>query len=264
MSESGINDDLRAALTDFCRLERVVVASDYDGCVSPIQPRPDMAVPNPESLAALQECGTRRGTLAAMVSGRARDDLAAISGAGDGLVLIGSHGAEFDTGFDEPLTEAQSTLLGKIIAEFRSIAAQFAGTSVETKPASTTLHVRNASPEDADAAMALAETGPAGWPGVHVTTGKAVIELAVIATSKGLALDRLRRSFDADAVLYLGDDVTDEKAFAHLHRSDTPGTEAGRDVGIKVGDGETIAQFRIPGTDEVADVLAFVAGHRPV
>ncbi|MFT3661059.1 MAG: trehalose-phosphatase [Gordonia sp. (in: high G+C Gram-positive bacteria)] len=262
MSGHRIGDELRAALRDFCALDRVVVASDYDGCVAPIQPRPDMAVPNPASLAALTECGTRAGTLAAMVSGRARADLAEISGADDGLTLVGSHGAEFEGGFDEPLTVEQGQLLDRIIADFRGIAAQFPGTSVETKPASTTLHFRNASPDDAAAAMTLAETGPAGWRGVHATKGKAVIELAVIETSKGLALDRLRRAFGAEAVLYLGDDVTDEKAFAHLHRRDTVGEPAGRDVGIKVGDGETIAEFRIPGTDQVAEVLEFVAAHR--
>lgn len=262
MSASGISTELRAALADFCTLDRVVVASDYDGCVAPIQPRPDMAVPNPASLTALEACGACDRTLAAMVSGRARADLAAISGAGEGLTLIGSHGAEFESGFDEPLTRDQQALLERIIADFRGIAAQFPGTSVETKPASTTLHVRNATPDDAAAAMVLAETGPAGWHGVHVTKGKAVIELAVIETSKGLALDRLRRTFDADAVLYLGDDVTDEKAFAHLQRRDGVGGHAGKDVGIKVGDGDTLAEFRIPGTDQVASVLEFVAARR--
>lgn len=262
MSASGISTELRAALADFCVLDRVVVASDYDGCVAPIQPRPDMAVPNPASLAALEACGACDRTLAAMVSGRARTDLAEISGAGEGLTLIGSHGAEFESGFDEPLTRDQQALLERIIADFRAIAAQFPGTSVETKPASTTLHVRNATPDDASAAMVLAETGPAGWHGVHVTKGKAVIELAVIETSKGLALDRLRRAFNADAVLYLGDDVTDEKAFAHLQRRDGVGGHAGKDVGIKVGDGDTLAEFRIPGTDQVASVLEFVAARR--
>lgn len=263
MSASDIGDELRLALDEFCALGRVLVASDYDGCIAPIQPRPDMALPNPASLSALIECSQLPDTLTAMVSGRARDDLAKMSGvnrSGDGgpIVLIGSHGAEFESGFDQPLTEPQQALLDRVIAEFRSIAARFDGTSVEVKPASTTLHVRNATPDDAAAAMTLAETGPSGWPGVHATSGKAVIELAVIETSKGLALDRLRESFGADAVLYLGDDVTDEKAFAHLLRRDA----GGADIGIKVGQGDTVAQYRVPGTDEVADVLAYVATHR--
>lgn len=264
MSAHGISDELREALDDFCGLGRVLVASDYDGCIAPIQPRPELAVPNPASLAALRACADLPDTLAAMVSGRARDDLAAMSGAGEPLVLVGSHGAEFDTGFDQPLTADQRALLDRIITEFNSIARRFGGTSVEVKPASTTLHVRNATPDDAETALALANDGPAGWPGVHPTNGKAVIELAVIETSKGLALDRLRAGFDADAVLYLGDDVTDEKAFAHLHRRDgDPGDGRGNDVGVKVGAGKTAAEFRVPGTDDVAAVLEYVAAHRP-
>ena len=264
MSAHGIGDGLREALDDFCSLGRVLVASDYDGCIAPIQPKPELAVPNPDSLAALLACAARPDTLAAMISGRARDDLAAISGAGEPLVLVGSHGAEFDTGFDRPLTPAQRTQLDRIIAEFEAIAGKIPGTSVEIKPASTTLHVRNATPEDADVALQLADDGPAGWHGVHATKGKAVIELAVIETSKGLALDRLRESYGAEAVLYLGDDVTDEKAFAHLRRRDgAPHDGRGKDVGIKVGDGKTAAEFRVPSTDEVAAVLEYVAAHRP-
>ncbi len=265
MSETGddLGDELRRALDEFCALPRVLVASDYDGCLAPIQPRPELAVPDPASRNALLDCATRRDTLVALVSGRARDDLAAMSRVGAPVVLVGSHGAEFEDGFDAPLTVEQQGLLERIIAEFRAITTRFAGTSVEVKPASTTLHVRNATADDAAAAMALAESGPAGWPGMHVTQGKAVIELAVIETSKGAALDRLRESFGADAVLYLGDDVTDEKAFAHLHRRDAADlVGTANDVGIKVGEGPTVAQYRIPGTAQVSTVLEYVAAHR--
>lgn len=124
---------------------------------------------------------------------------------------------------------------------------------VETKPASTVLHVRNASAQDADAALDAARSGPADWTGVQVTEGKSVIELAVIETSKGHAIDALRAKFGADSVIYLGDDVTDEKAFAHLRAGD---------VGIKVGDGDTVAAYRITDTDDVATVLEFVAARR--
>lgn len=260
----GLGDELRRALDDFCSLPRVLVASDYDGCLAPIKPRPDLAVPDPDARNALLDCASRRDTLVALVSGRGRDDLAAMSQAGPPVVLVGSHGAEFEDGFDTPLTDDQQALLDRIVAEFRAISEQFAGTSVEVKPASTTLHVRNATADNAAAALVLAECGPAGWSGVHVTQGKAVIELAVIETSKGAALDRLRKSFGADAVLYLGDDVTDEKAFAHLERRDAADLcDTARDVGIKVGAGPTVAQYRIAGTDQVTDVLAYVAAHRP-
>ncbi|MFT4087336.1 MAG: trehalose-phosphatase [Gordonia sp. (in: high G+C Gram-positive bacteria)] len=249
----ALEPKLCEALAAFCARERVLVASDYDGCIAPIVSRPEDAVPNPASVDALRRCADAPGTLVALVSGRARADLGSLSGVGDPVVLVGSHGAEFDTGFSTPVTDVERALLQRIIDEFTAISRRFPGTSVETKPASTTLHVRNAAPDDASAALELAESGPAGWHGVHVTRGKAVVELAVIETSKGAALDSLRSSFGAEAVLYLGDDVTDEKAFAHLRDGD---------VGIKVGDGHTIAEYRVPTTDDVAAVLASVADAR--
>ena len=251
---TGPGAPLHDVLAPFAALDRVLVASDYDGCVAPIVSRPEDAMPDPRSIAALRAAADLPGTAVALVSGRARADLASLSGLGDPVILVGSHGAEFASGFDEPVTGARQKLLDAIIAEFRSIAARHPGTTVEVKPASTTLHVRNASPADADAALALAAAGPASWDGVHVTHGKAVIELAVIETSKGAALDRLRELTDAQAVLYLGDDVTDEKAFLRLTRDG--------DVSIKVGEGDTDARCRIGGPDDVATVLQTVVSLR--
>ena len=64
--------------------------------------------------------------------------------------------------------------------------------------------------------------------------------------SKGLALDRLRERVAADAVLFAGDDVTDETAFARLR----PG-----DVGVKVGDGDTAAEYRVDAPPDITTLL---------
>lgn len=256
MSVENIPAELRSALVAASSCDRLLLASDYDGCVAPIVSRPQDAAPLPESIAALRAASTVENTWVAVVSGRALADLTQRSGLADdpGIVLVGSHGSEFDTGFEQPITDGQRALLARIVGEFTSIAASFAGVTVETKPISTALHVRNAAPADAEAALVAARRGPASWAGVEVTEGKAVIELAVIATSKGIALDLLRARTGADAVIYLGDDVTDEKAFAHLRH--------GHDVSIKVGAGDTAAQYRIGDPTDVATVLGFVANSR--
>ncbi|MFW0783276.1 trehalose-phosphatase [Gordonia sp. CPCC 206044] len=254
MSANGIPADVRAALPDVARTRRLLVASDYDGCISPLVSRPEDAVPDRASITALEALGALPDTMAAVVSGRERAVLAELSGLTPPVVLVGSHGSEFESGFVTELTDERRALLDRLVGELRSIAADHPGAMVETKPASTTLHVRNATPDDAEAALRLARSGPAGLPGVEVTEGKSIIELAVIETSKGHALDVLRERFGADTVVYLGDDVTDEKAFAHLRDGD---------VGVKVGDGSTIAQYRIDDTDDVATLLeSLVAARR--
>ncbi len=252
MGSTGIPDDLREALQRCAGVEKLLVSSDYDGCIAPIVSRPEDAAPNPDSIAAIVAAGGLDRTDAAVVSGRALADLAERSGlASSDVLLIGSHGSEFESGFDVEITDDDRALLTRIVTEFSSIADDYDGVRVEVKPVSTALHVRNASPEDAEAALVRARSGPASWAGVEATEGKAVIELAVIETSKGQALDLLRAQFGSDAVIYLGDDVTDEKAFAHL--------DAARgDVSIKVGDGDTAAAYRIGDPDDVAAVLGLV------
>lgn len=89
--------------------------------------------------------------------------------------------------------------------------------------------------------------GPCRWDGVQVTEGKAVVELAVVQTDKGRALDVLRHQVGATAAMFFGDDVTDEKVFARL---------SGPDLGVKVGAGDTAAGYRVDSTADVATALA--------
>ena len=71
----------------------------------------------------------------------------------------------------------------------------------------------------------------------------------MIQTDKGQALDILRHQQGASAAVFFGDDVTDEKAFRRLH---------GPDVGVKVGDGETLADYRVESPEDVALALNFL------
>jgi trehalose 6-phosphate phosphatase len=95
--------------------------------------------------------------------------------------------------------------------------------------------------------------GPAAWDGIEATPGKEVLDLSVTRMDKGAALDLLREQVEADAVLFAGDDVTDETAFARLRPSD---------VGVKVGPGETRAEHRVPGPPEMASLLKLLVTAR--
>ena len=101
-------------------------------------------------------------------------------------------------------------------------------------------------------ALAAAWDASAEW-GAHATTGKAVLEFAVISTDKGEAVDILRERHAATAAVFFGDDVTDEKAFQRL-------TDA--DVGVKVGPGSTLAGFRIDTPEDVSEALAYLLERR--
>ncbi|MBY6537398.1 trehalose-phosphatase [Rhodococcus sp. BP-349] len=253
MSAVDLPLDLRRALVGVARVPRLLVASDYDGTMAPFVSDPQKAFPLPESVRALRALAGLDGTQAAVISGRALRDLAILSRLPVEVQLVGSHGSEFDAGFVTELGGEATALLERVVAELRTVASRGANISVETKPASAALHVRNAEPEAGQRALDEVRAGAATWDGVQVTEGKSVIELAVIATDKGQALDILRHQGGASAAVFFGDDVTDEKAFRRLH---------GPDIGVKVGDGESLAGYRVDTLEQVAAALAFLLEER--
>ncbi|MET0698695.1 MAG: trehalose-phosphatase [Mycobacterium sp.] len=241
--------DLTNALRTAARVPHLLVTSDFDGTLAPIVNHPGDARPLPEAAAALRALADLPDTTAALISGRALRDLATLSGLAGPVSLVGSHGAEFDTGFAHQI---DTELLGRIADTLTELVARYPGATVETKPASVALHVRNAQPADGEAALAEARTAGEAWD-AHQTEGKAVLEFAVIATDKGEAIDILRDRNGASAVVFFGDDVTDEKAFRRLRDGD---------VGVKVGPGPTAAGFRVETPDDVAAALAFLVAER--
>ncbi len=244
--------EVLATIEEIVDTPRLLVAVDFDGTLAPIVDDPAAATPTVEAMIALHKLAALPATEVAVISGRAIAKLPTLLG-GDvsDLHLVGSHGAEgvqqgsVGSGV-EILTPAAANRLAELRRVLQQITAEFPSVALELKPAGVAIHLRNADPQDAVVVTKNVEDGPATWPGVHVLRGKKVIELTVISTDKGRALESLRRQYRTTAVIFVGDDVTDEHAFATL-------TEA--DLGVKVGPGSTTARTRIADPDAVADLL---------
>jgi trehalose 6-phosphate phosphatase len=228
---------------------RLLVASDFDGTLAPIVNNPADARPLPGAADALVALAGLPSTTVALVSGRALSMLRELSSMPPTVHLVGSHGAEFDSGFAHDIDQ---DLLARINEELTAIAATRPGVTVELKLASVALHVRNASPADGRDALAAARVAAESWD-AELTEGKAVLEFAVVSTDKGEAIDIIRERDDATAVVFFGDDVTDEKAFARI-RDD--------DVGVKVGPGETFAAYRVGSPEDVEAALTHLLEQR--
>ena len=246
-------DQLDHALEAIAQVPALLVATDYDGTLAAIVDDPAAAVPVRESIVALRALATLGSTHAAVISGRSLADLAALSSLDGQVMLVGSHGSEFDQDFVRSLTRQQVELRQQVLDEMHRIAARDPLFRIEPKPASVAFHYRNVAESVADPAVEELLTGAATWADVRVKTGKKVLELTVVDTSKGEAIDALRHRVGATAVVYFGDDVTDEDAFVRLH---------GPDVSVKVGAGETAATYRISDPTDVARRLARLAGLR--
>jgi trehalose-phosphatase len=248
---------LRAALAELGRTPALLVASDYDGVLAPIVTDPARAYPLPAAIAALGQLAWLPGTTVALVSGRSRADLAALvrpagaAGLPEQVLLVGSHGSELTD--QARLEPDQAALHARIAAALRAIVQDRPGVWLETKPVSLAVHTRPAPAEVGAAVRAAALAGPGRWPGVQVTTGKEIVELSVAVAHKGTALAALRTRTGAGGVLFLGDDVTDENAFAVLKDSD---------VGVKVGPGRTRARFRVPDPPAAVQVLELLYATR--
>lgn len=263
---SAVPEPLRAAVAAFAANAVVVVALDFDGTLAHLADDPQAVAPVPTATTALRALAADDGVVLALVSGRPAGELARLASPPSGTALVGSHGAE--TGHvtgpgvavldDAVLSADERALHERLAGTLAAIAEGRTGVWVEHKPVGLALHTRLADADDAAAATQEALAGPAAWPGTHALHGKDVVEISVRRVSKGEALTRLRDAVAQESggpvpVLYAGDDVTDERAFAVLH----PG-----DVAIKVGAGETLATFRVPDPDALAVVLGKLAAAR--
>jgi trehalose 6-phosphate phosphatase len=231
--------ELGTALPRLAARRPLLVASDYDGVLAPLHDDPSAAVPEPGAAEVLARLAGRDGVTVALVSGRGVADLQETSGLSGPYRFVGSHGAEFDG----PLS---GELAGRRDALAQQLGPEVAGTPgarLEVKPASVAVHVRQVTDRTAAAAL-LDRARELADPALTLKPGKDVLEIAVTDADKGGALQRLRQELGAEAVLYLGDDVTDEDAFGVLGPDD---------LGVKVGPGETVA------TGRVADPAAVVA-----
>ncbi|NUR61165.1 MAG: trehalose-phosphatase [Catenulispora sp.] len=253
MTAGSLPEPVRQAVANIARTSRLLVVCDYDGTLSPIVEDPSQAMPRPESIHALRSLAELPETTVGVISGRALRDLVVLSQLPPAVQLIGSHGAELDAGFAQALDDAAKALRRRLETGLEDLVSDAPGVFLETKPASIAVHVRRAEPAVGESVLDAVRTGPARWEGVHVTEGKAVIELAVVETDKGAALDLLRRRADATAALFAGDDITDEKAFARL---------AGPDVGVKVGRGVSLAPYSVPDTEDLAAMLGYLLAER--
>jgi trehalose 6-phosphate phosphatase len=246
------DDELRVALEDLAHVPNLLVALDFDGVLAPIVPVPSDARALPGAAATVRALAELPGTTVTLVSGRGLADLSAVSGLAAPVRLIGSHGGERDDG-GELLDDDQRALKARLATALADLVDGVPGVVLEDKPAGVAVHVRGAEPDAGARVLDAVRAGPAAWAGVDATEGKAVLDLAVLQVSKGAAIDALRESVGADAVLFVGDDVTDETAFVRLRDGD---------VGVKVGDGDTAAGFRVATPEDVAALLEHLRAAR--
>jgi trehalose 6-phosphate phosphatase len=253
-SGSGVKRGLRDALGTLAATPRLLVALDFDGTLAPEVDDPEKARATPEARAAVERLIALPDTRVALVSGRSLRDLEQVAPFDDAVLLVGSHGIELR--LDDPddvlaLDAGEQEQLDTVGRVLDQIADTLDSVWIEQKPAGYALHTRLATDRHSRVAHLVAVNElKAEAPDAKVRLGKNVIEFSVRSTTKGEAVEHLRRYTRATAVFYAGDDVTDEDAFVALTADD---------LGLKSGDGPTAADHRVGGPADVAAVLSLLA-----
>lgn len=241
---------LLAALHVFAAHKRVLVALDFDGTLAPEVDDPERARALPAAQWAMERLRSLPGTVVALVSGRSLTSLAAVGGLPDDTPLIGSHGLEVRFAAGDVLPAVDDDDRERVRAlrsRLQPLVAATEGAWIEDKPAGLAVHTRLVDPAAASALSAAVRAEARDVDtSLTVRDGKNVVEFSVRDATKGDGVRALRARFAPDAVLFAGDDLTDEDALAALE----PG-----DLGIKVGPGVSVAAHRVAGPQQVAIVL---------
>lgn len=246
-----------ALITDlrrFAALPRVLIAVDFDGTLAPLVDDPLSARALPGSLELLVELAGLPDTAVAIVSGRALATLRGLTGVADPVLLVGSHGVE--TSYDDTpvIDEAEAARFTALETDLTALVDSHPPARLERKPHSLVVHTRGMPRPEAEATLAEGERLAAGHEGVEVTPGKDVVEVATRHVGKGTALLDLAAARAVSAILYIGDDVTDERAFAAL---------GPQHLTIRVGPGQTLARHRVRDERQVVSILRGLRALRP-
>jgi trehalose 6-phosphate phosphatase len=198
-------------------LDEVAILLDVDGTIIDIAPTPREVWVPPTLCHTLSTLLERTGGALALVSGRSLADLDLLF-APLQLPMIGGHGAEIRLSPDEEGSEQRAKPLPDAVKrKFAAIKSVGPGILVEDKGFGLALHFRLAPDLEqavCDRVAAICADLPPGT--VEVLSGKAVIEIKPIGFNKGSAVRQLMRQapFAGRRPIFIGDDTTDESAFA--------------------------------------------------
>jgi trehalose 6-phosphate phosphatase len=204
----------------------VLLAFDYDGTLSPIVRDPAKAKMRVRTRKALEQVAKRYPT--AVISWRAREDVAALLGDLPLVAVLGSHGLE-----SAEETERFERVVRSWTAPLQVALRGIPGVTIEDTHYSLAIHYRQSGTRRA-AEHAIREAIERHAEDARVVGGKCVVNVIPAgAPHKGHALERLRVQTRSQTALYAGDDLTDEDVFELAPADKTLGIRVGRNASTR-------------------------------
>ncbi|MFN7918041.1 MAG: trehalose-phosphatase [Vicinamibacterales bacterium] len=220
---------------------KVVVAFDFDGTLAPLVEHPAKAAMRTSTRRLLTSVA--RLYPVAVISGRARRDVAMRIGAVPVRHVTGSHGLE-PWGQRPAIRRLVSTWERLIADDFGHVS----GVDIENKGYSLTVHYRHVRVRKARVVQAIRRLARA-LPGARALDGiESVAMVPVDGPNKGTAVRLVRQRLACDTAIFVGDDETDEDAFG----ADIPS----RLLGIRVGASRrSRARYCLPAQQDIDEFL---------
>ena len=224
---------------------------EVDGTLLDIAPTPDSVVVPAGLIDSLATVAERLDGALALVSGRPISALDLLFRPLR-FAAVGIHGAEVRTaGGPVRTADYLSRQLDGVRAALAETITQWPGAVLEDKGVALALHYRASQVDERVIGRALQEMTILAGPEFALMEGKRVYEIKAAALSKASGIAALHGTapFAGRVPVCIGDDVTDESAFAYANEA--------RGISIHVGkSGSTLAQFRVTAP---AGVRAWIA-----
>lgn len=281
----SIEDALEALRVLYLDGGDLVLLLDYDGTLTPIVARPELALLAPDTRRLLAQLAALPRVHVGVVSGRKLDELKVLVDL-PGLYYAGAAGMELDLNgkrIVHPRAEEAEAAAAELIARLTEAVSDYPGAWVEDKRFACTVHYRDVAAEQIDqlrgrveeiaqweeadclkngdcppnvwkGTVPLFETIPAG-AGVRIVKGPMALEIAPdMGWNKGTAVRMILDHLDAPhaMVVYAGDAANDAEAF------DAVAAVAGITLGVGP-DAPSIARFRLPDPAALCKFLSRLA-----
>ncbi len=242
-----------------------LLLTDYDGTLTPIVERPELADLSEDTRRVLQSLARQHYFTLGIISGRALADLKAKVGI-SGIIYAGNHGLEIEgpgISFVNPVAEELKPILRIMHYVLSQTLATIRGVLVENKGLTLSVHYRLVEERRAREVEEIVKqvVGGAQAAGkAKITSGKKVYEVRPAVTwDKGKAIKLLMKKYGKGGrksgllPMYFGDDMTDEDGFKVIE-------DYGSGISVFVGESSqpSAARYFLKSPAEVATFLGIL------
>jgi len=240
---------------------RVLLLCDYDGTLTPIVDKPELADLSEKTKQMLQTLARQSYFTVGIISGRALADLRQKVGLSN-IIYAGNHGLEIEgpgVSLVNPLAAEMRPVFRLINQVLNKALAPIKGVQVEDKGLSVSVHYRmveEGRSEEVTNAFERVIATARSLGKVRITSGKKVYEVRpAVEWDKGEAIALLIERYGKTKTkkellpIYLGDDQTDEDGFKVIEK------QGGISVFVGEETGNSAARYYLRSPAEVEQLL---------